>query len=97
MKKTLAIAFLAVISLASCKKDHNCVCTVTTTTPEFSYLGSVVQQASTTTTSGTSIINDTKANAETTCTAGSASTSIASQYASLGAGATTVVTTCSIQ
>jgi len=32
MKKVVLVAAVAMLSLASCKKDHTCVCTVSTTT-----------------------------------------------------------------
>ena len=35
MKKVLFIAIVAVASLASCKKDHTCTCTDTSTQPGY--------------------------------------------------------------
>lgn len=98
MKKLLFVGALATLTLASCKKDYTCQCTVTTTTPEYSTAGFVVQQGSTTTTAATPVtINDKEANAKTECEKGSKTMSTPSPYASVGAEPTTIKTVCAIK
>lgn len=96
MKKTLLVAGVALLGLASCKKDYTCSCTSTVTVPEFQYQGFVVQTGSTTTSSASTIINDKKSDAETNCTAQNATTSVPSSYAQQGAQPTTTSVTCNI-
>ena len=96
MKKILALAILGTLTLVSCKKDYSCTCTTTTTTPEFSFGGQIVQTASVTTASASTIINDKKDAAKTSCESGSVTSSVESQYAAAGAGATAIATVCSI-
>jgi hypothetical protein len=64
MKKIIFVGALAILGLASCKKDYTCECTATVDMGE---LGKTSASASTT-------INDTKANASEACDAGDSQT-----------------------
>ncbi len=64
MKKIILVGAVALMGLASCKKDYTCECTATVDMGE---LGKSSASASTT-------INDTKANATEACDAGDSKT-----------------------
>lgn len=67
MKKTLAIAAVSLLALASCKKDYTCECTTSAT-----------DNGQTISTTSTFTINDTKKNATEACEANNVNTGITS-------------------
>ncbi len=96
MKKTLTIAFIAALTLVSCKKDYACSCTSTTHQPEFSSGGTVYQQESTTTSTSSTTIKDKKKDAKASCESKNGTSSVASPWAGAGAEPTTITVSCSI-
>lgn len=70
MKKIMLVGAVAILGLASCKKDYTCECTITTD------MSSVNMGKSTSTVSST--INETKSKATTACEANNVTTAYTS-------------------
>nr|WP_294858997.1 hypothetical protein [uncultured Fluviicola sp.] len=97
MKTIFALALLGTLTLASCKKDYTCSCSVSVHQPAFDYGGMEVQPESTSSTSSSSTIKDKKDDAKTKCESANGTTSTASQWAAYGAEPTTTTTACAIK
>ncbi|MNK05501.1 hypothetical protein D3C87_233840 [compost metagenome] len=96
MKTLFSLATLAVLTLASCKKEYTCECKTTINEPGYSFMGSTYPPETTTSSSSRSI-RDKQDKAKTNCEEGSRVTSSASPYASMGQDSTTTTIACAIK
>lgn len=97
MKKLLFVGALATLTLASCKKDYTCQCTVTTHQPGFEYAGFTANESTSTTEATPFIINDKEAEAKSECEKGNKTSYMDSPYSSLGQEDTSIKTVCAIK